>query len=180
MVSEVRTTICALRFGANALTLPINGIKGEVVATIKKQQYYLWRAVDSKGNVLDVLLQRHRYTKAAKRFVRKLLKKQGFAPRVILTDKLKSYEAAKKQVLKSVEHRYSQRIEQSSRELPPTDSNARKTDAKVQIPRKSATISLCFWTDSRPLPSETTSTHCDSAIVNRCANELQIGEKLLN
>jgi len=77
----------------------------EVVVTIKKQQYYLWRAVDAEGNVLDVLLQRHRDTKAAERFFRKLLKKQGFVPRVIVTDKLKSYAAAKKQVLKGVEHR---------------------------------------------------------------------------
>jgi len=77
----------------------------EVVATIKKQQYYLWRAVDSEGTVLDVLLQRQRDTRAAERFFRKLLKKQGFVPRVIVTDKLKSYEAAKKQVMKNVEHR---------------------------------------------------------------------------
>ncbi|WP_250126782.1 IS6 family transposase [Chroococcidiopsis sp. CCMEE 29] len=80
----------------------------EVVVTLKKQQSYLWRAVDSEGNVLDVLLQRHRDTKAAKQFFRKLLKKQGFAPRVIVTDKLKSYEAANKQVLKGVEHRQHQ------------------------------------------------------------------------
>ncbi len=65
----------------------------EVVVTIKKQQYYLWRAVDAEGNVLDVLLQRQRDTKAAERFFRKLLKKQGFVPRVIVTDKLKSYAA---------------------------------------------------------------------------------------
>ena len=77
----------------------------EVVVTIQKQQYYLWRAVDSAGNVLDVRLQRHRDTKAAERFFRKLLKQQGFVPRVIVTDKLKSYEAAKKQVMPSVEHR---------------------------------------------------------------------------
>ena len=77
----------------------------EVLVTIKKQQYYLWRAVDSEGNVLDVLLQRHRDPKAAERFFRKLLKKQGFVPRVIVTDKLKSYGAAKKRVMKSVEHR---------------------------------------------------------------------------
>ena len=44
----------------------------EVVVTIKGQQYYLWRAVDAEGNVLDVLLQRHRDTNAAKRFFRKL------------------------------------------------------------------------------------------------------------
>ena len=55
--------------------------------------------------MLDILMQRHRDTKAAKRFFRKLLKKQGFTPRVIVSDKLKSYEAAKKQMLKSVEHR---------------------------------------------------------------------------
>jgi putative transposase len=77
----------------------------EVVVTIKRQQYYLWRAVDAEGTVLDVLLQRQRDTKAAKRFFRKLLKKQGFVPRVLVTDKLKSYEAAKKQVMKTVEHR---------------------------------------------------------------------------
>jgi putative transposase len=59
----------------------------EVVVTIKGQQYYLWRAVDVEGNVLDVLLQRHRDTKAAERFFRKLLKKQGFVPRIIVTDK---------------------------------------------------------------------------------------------
>jgi putative transposase len=77
----------------------------EVVVTLKGQQYYLWRAVDAEGNVLDVLLQRHRDPHAAKRFFRRLLKKQGFVPRVIVTDKLKSYEAAKKQVMKNVEHR---------------------------------------------------------------------------
>lgn len=77
----------------------------EVVSTIKSKQYYLWRAVDAEGNVFDILMQLHRDTKAAKRFFRKLLKQQGFAPRVIVTDKLKSYGAAKNQMLKSVEHR---------------------------------------------------------------------------
>jgi putative transposase len=61
--------------------------------------------VDSEGNILDVLLQRQRDTKAAERFFRKLLKKQNFVPRVIVTDKLKSYGAAKKRVMKNVEHR---------------------------------------------------------------------------
>jgi putative transposase len=46
----------------------------EVVITIKGQQHYLWRAVDSEGNVLDILMQRHRDTRAAKRFFRKLLR----------------------------------------------------------------------------------------------------------
>jgi len=77
----------------------------EVVITLEGKQYYLWRAVDSEGNALEILMQQHRDTKAAKRFLRKLLKQQGFVPRVMATDKLKSYEAAKNQMLKSVEHR---------------------------------------------------------------------------
>lgn len=79
----------------------------EMVITINGEQYYLWRAVDQEGNVLDILMQSQRDTKAAKKFFRKLLKKQGFAPRVIVTDKLRSYSAAKKEILKGVEHRYS-------------------------------------------------------------------------
>lgn len=61
--------------------------------------------MDAEGNVLDILMQQRREPNAAKRFFRKLLKQQGFTPRVIVTDKLKSYEAAKNQVFKSVEHR---------------------------------------------------------------------------
>ncbi len=55
--------------------------------------------------MLEVLLQQHRDPKAAKRFLRKLLKKQGFVPRVMVTDKLKRYEAAQEQVMQNVEHR---------------------------------------------------------------------------
>lgn len=53
-------------------------------------------------------MQRRRDKKAAKKFRKKLLKKQGYAPRVIVTDKLKSYAAAKKELLPSVEHRQHQ------------------------------------------------------------------------
>ena len=67
-------------------------------------------------------------------YERKLLKKQGFAPRVIVTDKLKSYEAAKKQVLKNLEHRYSQRIEQSGGEFPSTDSNTLSDECEDSNP----------------------------------------------
>jgi putative transposase len=77
----------------------------EVVIKIKGQQYYLWRAVDKAGQVLDILMQRRRNTAAAEKFFRKLLKPVGVAPRVIVTDKLQSYGAAKKKLLKSVDHR---------------------------------------------------------------------------
>jgi putative transposase len=59
----------------------------------------LWRAVDQDGFVLDILVQSRRDKKAAKRLFRKLLRKQGRAPRVLVTDKLKSYAAAKREIM---------------------------------------------------------------------------------
>src|SRR3954454_13075488 len=67
----------------------------EVCLMIGGQKHWLWRAVDQDGVVLDVLVQRRRDKQAAKRLLRKLLKKQGRAPRVMITDKLASYGAAK-------------------------------------------------------------------------------------
>jgi putative transposase len=66
--------------------------------------HYLWRAVDQDGDVLDILVQRNRDKKAAKKFFRKLLKGLRYVPNVIITDKLRSYGAAKAEVLASVEH----------------------------------------------------------------------------
>src|SRR5215831_3804310 len=77
----------------------------EVFLTIKGEHHYLWRAVDQDGNVLDILVQRRRDKRAAKKFFRKLLKGLAYVPRVIVTDKLKSYEAAKREILPGVEHR---------------------------------------------------------------------------
>jgi putative transposase len=77
----------------------------EVFLTIKGERHYLWRAVDQDGNVLDILVQSHRNKKAAKKFFRKLLKRLTYVPRVIITDKLKSYGAAKRDILPGVEHR---------------------------------------------------------------------------
>lgn len=65
----------------------------------------LWRAVDPDGEVLDILVQRRRNQRAAKRFFRKLLKGLQYVPRVIITDQLRSYAAAKAEVLPAVEHR---------------------------------------------------------------------------
>ncbi|MBY3757047.1 IS6 family transposase [Azospirillum formosense] len=77
----------------------------EVVLTIAGKKQYLWRAVDRDGFVLDVLVQSRRDAKAAKRLLCKLLKKQGRTPRVLVTDKLKSYAAAKRAIMPEVEHR---------------------------------------------------------------------------
>jgi putative transposase len=79
----------------------------EVFLTINGDRYHLWRAVDQDGMVLDILVQRRRNKKAAKKFFRKLLKGLQYVPRVIITDQLKSYGAAKREILPGVEHRQS-------------------------------------------------------------------------
>jgi transposase-like protein len=66
----------------------------EMVVRIAGRCMYLWRAVDQEGEILDILVQSRRDTRAAERLMRKLMKKQGFAPRVAVTDKLPSYGAA--------------------------------------------------------------------------------------
>jgi len=77
----------------------------EVEVKIAGQKHWLWRAVDQTGMVLDVLVQRRRDKRAAKRLLRKLLKRQTCVPRVMITDKLGSYSAAKAEVMPSIEHR---------------------------------------------------------------------------
>jgi putative transposase len=66
----------------------------EMVVRIAGRRMYLWRAVDHEGEVLEMLVQRRRDMRAALRLMRKLLRKQGFAPKLLTTDKLRSYEAA--------------------------------------------------------------------------------------
>ena len=68
------------------------------------RQFWLWRAVDDEGEVLDLLVQRRRDKAAAVKLMRKLLKKQGFAPDVLVTDKLRSYGAAKSEMGLSARH----------------------------------------------------------------------------
>jgi transposase-like protein len=65
-----------------------------MVVRIAGKRMYLWRAVDHEGEILDVLVQRRRDKQAALRLMRKLLRKQGFAPKRVTTDKLPSYGAA--------------------------------------------------------------------------------------
>ncbi|MFF1352030.1 IS6 family transposase [Streptomyces sp. NPDC058322] len=77
----------------------------EVFIKVNGEQKYLWRAVDQDGNVLDILVQSRRDTAAARRFFRRLMKKTCSVPRVVVTDKLRSYGAAHREVMPSVEHR---------------------------------------------------------------------------
>ena len=77
----------------------------EVFLTMRGKRHYLWRAMDQDGSVLDILVQRRRNQHAAKKFFRKLLKGCQYVPRVLITDQLRSYGAAKREILPSVEHR---------------------------------------------------------------------------
>ncbi|QGU20917.1 IS6 family transposase [Mesorhizobium huakuii 7653R] len=77
----------------------------ECVVAINGKKQWLWRAVDQDGFVLEVLVQSRRNAKAAKRLMRKLLKAQGRTPRVMITDKLRSYDAARRDLMPGVEHR---------------------------------------------------------------------------
>lgn len=77
----------------------------EVVVTIGGHKQWLWRAVDQDGYVLDEIVQSRRNTKAAKRLLIRLMKKQGCLPKRIVTDKLGSYGAARRQIMPGVEHR---------------------------------------------------------------------------
>ena len=72
--------------------------------TIQGQRQYLWRAVDQDGDVIDILVQPCRDQRAAERFFRKLLKGQEREPRRLVTDKLRTYEAARRAVMPSVVH----------------------------------------------------------------------------
>ena len=79
----------------------------EVFIRVQGELQYLWRAVDQDGVVLDILVQSRRDAKAAMRFFKRLLRGLQYVPRVIVTDKLRSYGAAKRVVLPTVEHRQS-------------------------------------------------------------------------
>jgi transposase-like protein len=76
----------------------------EMVAVTGGRRMYLWRAVDDEGEVLDILVQWRRDKAAAMKLMRKLLKKQGFAPSVLVTDRLRSYGAAKAEMGLSAQH----------------------------------------------------------------------------
>ena len=76
----------------------------EMAVKIAGAQFWLWRAVDDEGEVLDLLVRRRRNKAAAVKLMRKLLKTQGFAPEVLVTDKLGSYGAAKAEIGLSARH----------------------------------------------------------------------------
>ena len=90
---------------ADNLSPVISGIWTKSPVTIKGRKFWLWRAVDQNGIVLDEILQSRRNTAAAKRLLARLMKKHGRVPKRFITDKLRSYGAAKREIAPGVEHR---------------------------------------------------------------------------
>ena len=100
-----------------------------VAVVIAGRQFWLWRAVDDEGEVLDLLVQRRRDKAAAVKLMRKLLKRQGFAPDVLVTDRLRSYGAAKAAIGLSARH------DQGSRANNPAENShqpTRRRERKMQ------------------------------------------------
>ena len=81
----------------------------QMAVQIGGKRLWLWQAVDSEGEVLDILVQRGATLNAALRLMRKLLRKQGFAPTVLMTDKLDSYGCARRKLGLTARHDQSQR-----------------------------------------------------------------------
>jgi transposase-like protein len=119
---------------------------------IAGKRMYLWRAVDHEGEVLDMLVQRRRNCRAALRLLRKLLKKQGFAPKLLVTDRLRSYAAAFRRLRLTCPHeqglRRNNRAENSHQ---PVRRRERRCSDSSRLDRLSAS-SACM------LPSTTPST----------------------
>src|SRR6201998_1815847 len=101
----------------------------EMVIRIAGVRMDLWRAVDHEGEVLDMLVQRRRDTRAALRLMRKLLKKQGFPPKLLVTDKLRSYASAFRQLGLSCPHEQGVRRNNRARN---SHQPVRRRERKVQ------------------------------------------------
>src|SRR5438309_10824732 len=112
----------------------------EMVVRIGGKRMYLWRAVDDEGEVLDMLVQSRRDSRAALRLMRKLLKKQGFAPKLLLTDKLRSYASAFRRLGLTCRHEQGLRMNNRAEN---SHQPVRRRERKLQR-FKSARSAQCF------------------------------------
>jgi putative transposase len=124
----------------------------EVAVRIAGVKHWLWRAVDQDGMVLDLLVQSRRDKRAAKRLLRKLLKKQCRPPRVMVTDKLASYGAAKREINARCRAPTAQGSEQLGGELASADPKTRTPDEAVQVSPACTTLPLSPRSGQQPLP----------------------------
>ena len=114
----------------------------EVVVPIGGVKYWLWRAIDATGDVLDILVQPRRNAKAARRFLKRLVTRFG-TPRVVVTDKLRSYIKPIRDLAPDADHRAHKGLQQPHGGIAPTDPQTRKTHGPVQVPKAGPEISRC-------------------------------------
>ena len=117
----------------------------EVFLTIGGRRHDLWPAVDQDGNVLAILVQSQRNKKAAQRFVRKLLKGVHDVARVIITDRLKRYGAAKREILPGVEHRQHKGLNNRAENSHQPTRLREKKMRRFKSARTGTTLSLGLW-----------------------------------
>jgi len=151
----------------------------EVVISIAGKKHWLWRAVDQDGYVLDEIVQNRRNTKAAKRLLMRLLKKQGVAPKRMITNKLRSYGAARRQVMPAVEHRshkgLDNRAENSHlplRKRERTMQGSDRQEASNASSRSSRLFAICL---SRPAQNALLSPSTFTACKRRRNGKLRLG-----
>jgi putative transposase len=131
----------------------------EVFLKINGKLQYLWRAVDQDGNVLDILVQSKRNTQAAKRFFHRLLKEYEYVPRVIVTDKRRSYGAAPPPGHALRRAPVLEVPEQPGREQPPANEATGTRHAALHLTRARPEIPVCLQRHLTPLPPPPPPTH---------------------
>jgi DDE superfamily endonuclease len=127
--------------------------------TIQGQRQYLWRAIDQDGDVIDIFVQPRRDQRGAERFFRKLLKGQQREPRRLVTDKLRSYEAARRTLMPSVVHDTERWTNNQSR-MSRSDSVSDKCEDS-NPPLKCNDSGL--YAESSRISSESDATCCDQS-----------------
>jgi putative transposase len=135
----------------------------EMVVRIAGERMYPWRAVDYEGEVLDMLVQRRRDTRAALRLMRKLLKKQGFAPKLLVTDKLRSYACAYRRLRLTCPHE--QGLRQNNR-AENSHQPVRRRERKMQR-FKSARSAQRFLSMHAPRPQHPSTFNLQRHLVSR-------------
>jgi putative transposase len=126
-----------------AVTMPTRWHLDEMVVSLSGRQMYMWRAVDGEGEVLEILVQRQRDKAAAIRLLRKLLLRQGFVPTVIVTDKLRSYGAALRQLGFSRLHEQGLRANNRAENSHQLVRRRERKDARLQISEICSTLRFC-------------------------------------
>ena len=167
VVSHETTRQWARKFGqtfANQICrrLPRAGDRwhlDKVVLKIAGVTHWLWRAVDQFGVVLDVLVQSRRDTRATKRLLRKLLKKQQ-PPRVMITDELASYGAARREVMPSVEHREHKGLNNRAENLHQPTRRRERQMKRFRSAGPGAALPLRTRWDQQPVPLPPGSSLC--------------------